>query len=152
MNISAPLITIKPLNPDHQADAVNLILAGLEEHWGILDKTKNPDLEDLCSSYAQGAFLLAWLDGEIVGTGAYLPQSPTVVEIRRMSVAKHLRRKGIGSRMLNYLCQHARREGHQKAILETTRAWEDVIAFYLAFGFNFSHFRGDDAYFTLELK
>ncbi len=144
-------VTIKPFHPDDQHAARTLILNGLEEHWGFLDESKNPDLVDISSTYAQGAFLVAWIEGNIVGTGAYLPQSESVVEIVRMSVAKGMRRHGIGNQILAKLCRLARRNGYKKAILETTRTWQEVISFYQSSGFNLTHHVGEDAYFSKDL-
>ena len=41
-------------------DAVrSLILDGLQEHWGSVDPTLNPDLDDLAATYAAGRVLVA---------------------------------------------------------------------------------------------
>ena len=144
-------VTIKPFKPTNQQAVRALILAGLEEHWGFLEESKNPDLEDITNAYANGVFLVAWFNNEPVGTGAYLPRSKSVVEIVRMSVVKEMRRRGIGRKILAELCQRARLAGYKRAILETTRTWKEAIAFYDHFGFNFTHYQGEDAYFSLNL-
>jgi putative acetyltransferase len=146
------MIEIVPFRPQDQ-DAVRvLILAGLEEHWGYLDGSKNPDLQNIAASYAQGAFLVAWLNGEIVGTGAFRPHSADAVKVVRMSVARHLRRLGIGRQILDGLCKRAVRSGYERVILETTKTWLDVIEFYRAFGFRITHYTDDDVYFVLDLQ
>jgi N-acetylglutamate synthase-like GNAT family acetyltransferase len=71
-------------------------LAGLEEHWGVLDPTKNPDLEDIGLTYADAIFLVAQQNNKIIGTGALIPKPDGTAEIVRMSVAADWRRKGIG--------------------------------------------------------
>jgi len=144
-------IKIKPFQSDNQAGVKALILNGLVEHWGFLDESKNPDLEDIARSYVGGKFLIAWLNGEIVGTGAYVPRSETVVEVVRMSVSVESRRQGIGVRILQEICDHAAKNGYQKVVLETTKTWQGVIRFYQQYGFRFTHFEGDDAYFELDL-
>jgi GNAT superfamily N-acetyltransferase len=144
-------LIIRPFLPIDQEAARVLILAGLKEHWGYLDETRNLDLEDIASSCADGIFLVASLDGVIVGTGGYLPRSETEIEVVRMSVAKEMRRQGIGKQILTELCHFAGFAGFQRAILETTRTWNEVIQFYKGFGFEFTHFDGDDAYFSLML-
>lgn len=53
-------IVILPFQPENQEDVKKLILAGLVEHWGKLDPTKNPDLNDIANSYAQSVFFVAW--------------------------------------------------------------------------------------------
>ena len=145
------LIKIKLFQQEDQESVRSLILDGLAEHWGYLDESKNPDLEDIALSYGKGAVLVAWLEGKIVGTGAYIPRSDKVVEIVRMSVLKELRGQGIGRQILWYLCIRAYQNGFKEAILETTKTWQEVIAFYQKFGFQVSHFVDDDVYFSLDL-
>jgi GNAT superfamily N-acetyltransferase len=144
-------IEITRFRPEYQDTVRALILAGLEEHWGYLDESKNPDLKNLTASYEKGTFLVASLDGEIVGTGAFIPHSYETVEVVRMSVAKHLRRLDIGTQILFELCRRAHERGYKRVILETTDTWKDVIKFYQAFGFQVTHAIDGDVYFALEL-
>ena len=53
--------------PDQEA-AQRLILAGLVEHWGTLDPTKNPDLDDIQRSYVSRGhtFLVACQGQQLV--------------------------------------------------------------------------------------
>ena len=88
----------------------------------------------------------------IVGTGAFIPRSIESAEIVRMSVARHLRRQGIGRKMLIELCYRAYLRGFRQVILETTATWKDAIAFYQAFGFQISHYAEGDVYFALDLR
>ena len=145
-------IEIALFRPQEQEAVSQLILAGLEEHWGYLDRSKNPDLRNIAETYADGTFLVAWKDGQVVGTGAFLPRTEEVVEIVRMSVHQDFRRQGIGRQILQELCNRAYRAGYRKAILETTETWEGVIAFYKAFGFQVTHYESGDVYFTLDLE
>ncbi|MCL0057053.1 GNAT family N-acetyltransferase [Dehalococcoidia bacterium] len=144
-------VKILPFQPENQETVRGLILEGLEEHWGYLDESKNPDLEDVGVSYGEATFLVAWLDGEIVGTGAFIPRSERVVEIVRMSVLRELRRQGIGRRILRELCRRAYESAYREAISETTNTWEGVIEFYRQFGFQITHYVEDDVYFGLDL-
>ncbi len=145
------LVTIKPFHIDDQAEVKQLILDGLVEHWGFLDKTKNPDLNDIATSYAEAAFLVAWIDGCIVGTGALLPRSSEVAEIVRMSVKKDNRRQGIGQCILQALVAQARLQGFKRIILETTASWDEVVEFYLRVGFQITHSQDGDVFFKMEL-
>ncbi len=144
-------VEIGLLQPEEQDEARRLILAGMEEYWGVLDESKNPDLKDIMKLYADGVFLVAEKGGEIVGTGAYRPVSDEEMEVVRMSVQKRLRRQGIGRQILEELCRRACREGYKKVMLETTAPWEGVIAFYKAFGFEVTHYADGNVYFVLEL-
>ena len=148
----AGMIEIKPFRPEDQEPVQALILAGLEEHWGFLDESKNPDLKHISASYQKGVFLVAWLGGEVVATGAFIPRSDETVEVVRMSVAKKMRRRGFGRQMLYELCSQAVQTGYKRVILETTDTWQDVISFYKAFGFQITHYTDGDVYLELIRK
>lgn len=147
----AQVFSIHPFQPGDQEEVKNLVLAGLVEHWGFLDSTKNPDLNDIEKSYKDGIFLVARQNGLIVGTGALLPRGDVCGEIMRMSVAKTQRRSGLGSCILHKLCEYAKIRGFHKLILETTSTWQEVIEFYLTFGFQITHHQDDDVYFSMDI-
>jgi GNAT superfamily N-acetyltransferase len=147
----SPDITILPFQSDYQVEVKNLVLAGLAEHWGTLDPTKNPDLNDIRHTYANGVFLVAWQNNQIIGTGAFLPISKDTAEIVRMSVSARMRRKGIGRMILQQLCERAKFDGYKRLVLETTETWVEVIEFYKQFGFQITHYHDGDVYFALDL-
>jgi GNAT superfamily N-acetyltransferase len=128
-------VVIRPFRAEDQTAAQELVLAGMVEHWGRLDPTKNPDLADIATAYADGVFLCAWCGDELVGTGALVPEQVGVGRIVRMSVATHVRRRGIGTEILQHLRGQARSLGYRELVLETTAWWEDAIAFYECQGF-----------------
>ena len=121
--------------PDDQDAARRLVLEGLREHFGFLDETRNPDLDDIASSYAGQVFLLAEEQGRIVGTGALVRVTKHVGQIGRMSVDRQHRRTGIGRMILARLLEHASASGYRWIVLETNQAWADANAFYRAGGF-----------------
>lgn len=146
---------IGPFKIEDQKAVKKLVIAGLAEHFGRVDPTLNPDLNDISTSYADATFLVTWLDGRIIGTGALIPKSDQVAEIVRMSVASDMQRQGIGTRILERLCQEAIDLGFQQIILETTSTWYEVIEFYSRFGFRISHRQegnsGGEVHFVLDL-
>jgi GNAT superfamily N-acetyltransferase len=144
-------VTLVPFQPKDQKPVKKLILDGLVEHWGVLDPSKNLDLDDIATSYQRGYFLVAWLEGQIVGTGALIPHTDETGEIVRMSVASDVRRIGIGTLILQKIIKHARTIGYKRIILETTETWQEVVAFYLRNGFQITHYTNGDVYFVLEL-
>jgi len=145
------ILTISAFHPEDQDEVKNLVLAGLVEHWGWLDSTKNPDLDDIATQYASGVFFVARQAGQLVGTGALIPRQDGVAEIVRMSVAKDVRRQGIGKKILSELVNHARQAGFKRLILETTTTWQEVVEFYLKCGFRITHRQDGDTYFALDL-
>ena len=144
-------ITILPFQSEYQAEAKNLVLAGLAEHWGTLDPTKNRDLNDISSTYANGIFLVAWQNNQIIGTGALLPMSNDTAEIVRMSVVANMRRKGIGKMILQKIYERSKIDGYKRLVVETTETWNEVIEFYKQFGFQITHYLDGDVYFALDL-
>ena len=145
-------VRIAPLRAEDEAQARTLILTGLKEHWGVLDERLNPDLRHLMQTYADGVFLVAKQGGTVVGTGAFRPVSDTTVEVVRMSVARPMRRQGIGRQILEALCCEASRRGYRQVVLETTATWHEAIAFYRDFGFQITHRAEGNVYFVLRLS
>lgn len=147
-----PEITLHEFQPADQAAVKALVLAGLADHWGFLDPTLNPDLNDIAASYAGAAFLVARRGEQIVGCGALVPRGNGTGEIVRMSVTRNLRGQGIGRLILAALTERARSLGYRRIVLETTETWQEVVAFYLQCGFQITHRTGGDVYFALELE
>lgn len=143
-------IRVLPLRREDQATARQLILSGLAERWGHLDPTKNPDLDDIATAYADATFLLAWDGDELVGTGALIHEAAEVARIVRMSVAAARRRQGIGSLILRRLLAAARAAGYRQVTLETTSTWHDAIAFYQRHGFRQIGTWDGDTHFILD--
>jgi GNAT superfamily N-acetyltransferase len=149
--VTSDSIVIRHFEPSDQEQAREVILSGLQEHWGFRDSSKNPDLANISRNYADATFLVACEGFRIVGTGALKPREDGVAEVLRMSVSADMRRKGIGRMILRRLLEHAGRAGVRRVILETTETWSDVIRFYLARGFEITHREAGDVYFALDL-
>jgi putative acetyltransferase len=122
---------IRPFRAEDQFAAKALILVGLVEHWGWLDESLNPDLNDIATSFADGCFLVGYRGNDILAVGGYHKRADDTIEVVRMSVRGDLRGDGLGTELLNALLAHARAAGYARAILETTSTWKDVIQFYL---------------------
>jgi putative acetyltransferase len=145
------LICLRPFQPGDQVACKALILAGLVEHWGFLDPTLNPDLNDIADSFSAGYFLTAWREHELVGTGGFLPAGRETLQIVRMSVAKTMRGQGLGQRILVALLAEGCARGYRRAVLETTETWGEVVRFYLKAGFRITHRSEGDVYFEKAL-
>jgi putative acetyltransferase len=130
-----------------------LVLAGLADHWGTLDPTMNPDLNDIAGWYApqNGQTVVAVLNGEIVGTGTLREIDPDRAELVRMSVSSAHRGQGLGTGLVQHLAGLARTSGYQNLICETTDTWQVAIALYLACGFEIYDQHDGDYYFRLPL-
>ena len=148
-------VGIELFRGEDQAAVRRLILEGLEEHWGALDPQLNTDLDDIEASYAVGTVLVARDSGQIVGVGAIIPVASGEGEVKRMSVARDARRRGLGTALLSALLEDAKERGWCSVRLETTADWKDAVQFYGAFGFELTHYEdggfGRDAYFRMDL-
>ncbi len=145
---------IRRFQPEDQAAARVIVLAGLEERWGNLDLALNPDLDDIASAYAGATFLVAedGPGGRLVGTGALVRESRNVARIARMSVVAGARRKGVGSKILDGLLDGARAAGYRRLVLETTETWDDAVAFYERRGFREVGRRGGEVHMALAIE
>lgn len=135
-------------------DAVRaLVLAGLADHWGTLDPTLNPDLNDIAGWYGplRGHTVVAEIEHEIVGTGTMHQVDEVTGVLVRMSVSRSYRGKGLGKALVWALADAARERGYRRLVCETTDTWQDAINFYLATGFAIVDQRDGDFHFELTL-
>lgn len=134
-------VVVRDFRPADQAAVRRLVLDGLAEHWGTVDETLNPELDDIATAYGAGRTLVAEreVDGTLVATGTILPRPDdhvdSTAEIVRMSVAAPARRTGLGRRVLDELLATARSWSATRVVLETHSSWTDAVGFYLASGF-----------------
>ncbi|MBA4495408.1 GNAT family N-acetyltransferase [Paenactinomyces guangxiensis] len=130
-------LQIRPVDTSTQEKAKELILQGLEEHFGLIDPTLNSDLDEIVVNYIQkGHIFLIGCDKEgLVCTGALVREDQTAGRIVRMSVRSDRRRRGYGKKMLEKLESAAIQRGMETLILETNKDWTGSIHFYQSIGF-----------------
>ena len=153
-NSTTEPITIRPFRSDDQSTVRRLILAGLGDHFGHIDETKNPDLDDITASYVdQGAcVIVAESEGAIVGAGTLKIEAPGIGRLVRMTVARDQRGRGLGRKLVAHLLDEARRRGYRRVVVETTDDWEVAIGLYRACGFETEGFRDGDIHMYLDLR
>ncbi len=127
-------IAIRPFRVEDQQKVRQLILDGLREHFGIINKELNPDLDDIAASYAGDLFLVAEQASVVVGCGALIYEGDGISRVQRMSVLQNLRRQGIARAILERLIAGARTRGYWRVVIETG-FWEDSVGFYTSWGF-----------------
>ncbi len=146
--------TIRTFGAADQVAARALILAGLGHHFGWIDQTANPDLDEIMTHYVRpgNVFIVAEQRGEIVGTGALVTESEAIGRLVRMSVDRSRRRLGIGRSLVAYLLNEARRRGFHRVLVETNDDWSDAIQLYLACGFIHEYQAGGEVHLSLTLS
>ena len=96
------------------------------------------DLADPAVTFgaAGGEFLVAELDGRVVGMGGFRPSSPPArSEILRLRVHPALRRRGIGRALMMALESRAVNRGFREAWLDTATNQPEAMAFYQCLGY-----------------
>lgn len=130
-------LTIRSFTPTDQPAVRQLILAGLGQHFGWINESLNPDLDDIHHNYVEQGhnFVVAEKEGQIVGTGALKREAPGVSRMVRISVSQNQQRQGIGRRLVEHLVQTAWAQGDQCIVVETNLDWWDAIGLYQSLGF-----------------
>ncbi len=146
-------LTVRPFERDDQEAVRNLILAGLGDHFDVLDPKFNPDLENIWESYvAPGdCFLVVEEIGRIIGSGALVWESAGVGRIVRMSVSAGRRRQGIGRLLVGKLLAEGSKRGYSTIVVETNDDWHGAIRLYWTCGFKPYDQRDGEIHMRLEL-
>ena len=129
-------IVVRGFVPSDQSQCRAIILEGLAEHFGFIDESRNPDLDNIARSYLiEGHdFYVAECDGEIVGTVGLLIE-PACTRIVRMSVSRPHRKRGIATALLNHCVAITKERGLPEIVAFTEPHWTDAVGFYISSGF-----------------
>jgi putative acetyltransferase len=131
------------LRPATSADgpAVRELVFGVLREYGLKPDPADTDadLNDIEASYtARGGdfHVLETPDGRIVGTVGLYPQGPGVCELRKMYLARDVRGRGHGRRLLDHALASARARGFRRMVLETASVLKEAVALYRRYGFH----------------
>jgi ribosomal protein S18 acetylase RimI-like enzyme len=146
-------LTIRPFVPADQPAARRLILEGLAEHFGVVDESRNPDIDDIAAHYlGRGHLFLVSHDAEgLVGTAALVFESPAVGQLVRVSVAARCRRRGVAKALVMRLIDAGRAQQLVRLWMETNDDWEPAIRLYRSCGFKEYARRNGNIYMELDL-
>jgi ribosomal protein S18 acetylase RimI-like enzyme len=145
---------LRDFTPGDQAAVRELVLGGMRERWGdAYDPSANPDLDDISASYINRGAEVVVVDikGEIVATGALLPERDRGGRIVRMSVDRAYRRRGFGRQVVEELVRRARRRGMFEVVVLTDTPWTSALALYRSCGFEYVGQDDTDTHFALRL-
>lgn len=106
----------------------------VKEAWEFVFKS---GAEDLPGEYGPpgGLLLLASVDGQAAGCGAFRTDSPGNCELKRMYVRPGFRGHSVGRTLAQVLIEAARTAGFRQMRLETTTYLEAAQALYATLGF-----------------
>lgn len=125
-------LVIEEVSKETQEHAKHIVLDGLKERFGSLDKSLNQDLNEIVLNYNSrgNLFLVGRINTKVICTGAFIREEIDTGRIVRMSVQKEYRRHGIAQKMLKEIERRAQAKGFKRIVLETTYSWHDAISFY----------------------
>jgi ribosomal protein S18 acetylase RimI-like enzyme len=99
--------------------------------------TDFPDLADVMTSFVEcgGDFVVAEIDGELVGMGGIKPTGTSRGEVLRVRVHPARRRRGVGQQVMRELEERAVALGLGELHLDTADNQPEAVAFYRALGY-----------------
>ena len=122
------------------------LMNDLAERYGEADGTPVAGCE---FDPPDGGFLVAYLDGQPVGCGAWRShaRSGEVAEVKRVFVRSEARKRGLARSIMAALEEDARVHGRKRIILETGTGQPEAIALYEALGYeripNFGYYKDE---------
>jgi GNAT superfamily N-acetyltransferase len=124
------------LDPDARA-MVEAALAELRERYEDGEGDGTP-IDPADFDPPRGAFLVAYLDGAPVASGAWRTHGAdgATAEIKRMYTAPAARGRGIARALLAELERSAREHGRSRTVLETGSRQPEAIQLYLTSGYS----------------
>jgi amino-acid N-acetyltransferase len=124
---SAPSRDVKPIirsATERDVQAIADVVAANARHGQLLPRSA----ENIRASLRN--WLLAEVDGRVVGIGSLLDMSPTLVEVRSLAVLPAYRSYGIGGLLVRALVERARARG-----IPTVFALTRAVPFFERLGF-----------------
>ena len=130
---------LRDYQPEDEEAVRTLVLAGLEQRFGVLIDGLNPDLDDLETHYIeQGASIIVveWYR-KIIGCGMLIKEdgSDEVARIVRVSVAREMQGQGLGKVISQRLLEIAKQRGFEQVLVETNSDWYSALKLYMGLGF-----------------
>jgi GNAT superfamily N-acetyltransferase len=127
--------TLRPLPYDHPVahDLVEQVQEEYVQRYGGRDAAVVDAAEFLPPL---GIFLVAEIDGEPAGCGAWRVVSAGVAEIKRVYVVPRFRRRGLAQAIVAALENGAAGAGHRSVVLNTGREQPEALALYADLGYS----------------
>ena len=141
--MSSPELRLQTPDTPDLIEATREIFREYAEGLGIdLDfQHFDEELANLPGDYAppQGALLLAFVDDELAGCGAFRPlpdvDYANACEMKRLYVRRAFRRFGLGRMLAQALMDHATEAGYSVMLLDTLDDMESARGLYASLGF-----------------
>ena len=110
-------------------------IADARTRIGEWDETRTPSATAAAMAPPEGAFLIAYVDGEPVGCAGMVRLDERTGEVKRMYVAPEARGHGLAKHLLASLEDAARAAGYDRMRLDTSAAQPEAQALYESCGY-----------------
>ena len=107
-------------------------IARLYPGWTAMS---GPSAEPVDFEPPLGRFIVAYSEGEPVACGGLKPLGSGAAEIKRLYVTPHMRRRGLGRRMIGELEGVAKTQGYAVVRLDTGAEQPDAVRLFKAAGY-----------------
>ena len=142
-NMPAPHILLQTPATPQALDAARALFREYAQGLGVdlCFQGFDAELAALPGDYAapQGGLLLAWVDGELAGCGAFRPlpdvDYANACEMKRLYVRRAFRRFGLGRLLAQALIDAALQAGYSAMLLDTLDDMEAARGLYSTLGF-----------------
>lgn len=142
-DLVSPAITLLTPDSPEWLDATRAVMREYAEGLGVdlCFQQFDAELATLPGDYAEphGALLLALVDGEVAGCGAFRPLAdtdyPDACEMKRLYVRRAFRRFGLGRTLAQALMDRAFEAGYSTMVLDTLDEMEVARDLYASLGF-----------------
>jgi ribosomal protein S18 acetylase RimI-like enzyme len=128
------------------------------EYLGVLRVASSAHAEtvaDVRRALALGGGALAWIESACVGSARFALE-PEVLCVGRVAVLPEFRRRGIASRLMRFIEEHAPSLGRDVVSLKARAALPSNVELYRSLGYEVlvdrPHPRGDDRELTLAKR
>jgi ribosomal protein S18 acetylase RimI-like enzyme len=132
-------MTIVTLATSDDAPLVHrIMIAAFEEYRGVLEppsSTHQETVEDVRRAFDSGGAVLAWVEGQAVGSARFQPR-PDYLYVGRVSTLPAWRGRGIASALMTFLEGHARTLGLPEIRVEVRLSMPSNVALYRRLGFH----------------
>jgi GNAT superfamily N-acetyltransferase len=102
---------------------------------GEWDETRTPPTSARAMAAPEGAFLVAYAEGDAVGCAGLVRLDSETAEVKRMYVAPEARGHGIARALLGVLEQAARNLGYERIRLDTSAGQPEAKVLYESSGY-----------------
>ena len=133
-------LTILQAMPDEAPLVYDIMQAAFAEYVGILEPPSavhTETLDDVVRALEEGGAVLAWLDGEAVGSARYVFRD-TLCYIGRVSVMPGYRGRGIATAMVERIEAIARQNGCTEVEITVRLVLESNVRLYERMGYQIS--------------